>query len=204
MDARVVVVGLGGPGVIFASKVLAQTALALGEDVIGSETHGMSQRGGPVVSHLKVGRYHSPLVRKGTADVVLALDPVEAARHVAFVRPGGLCFVNSAASPSGDWEMGHELSAHLRHLGIAVFALDADRIALECGGPAAANVALLGFATAHPASPFPAEAVAATLERISPARFRALNLRAFEHGRAAIEDALKGAVFVGSTMSDER
>jgi indolepyruvate ferredoxin oxidoreductase beta subunit len=182
MDARVIVAGLGGQGVLFASKVLAQTALALGEEVIGSETHGMSQRGGPVVSHLKVGPYRSPLVRKGSADLVLALDAIEAVRHLVFARPGGLCFVNA---PSGDWGMGESLNSVLDDLGIGVFQVDADRIALECGGPAAANVVLLGFTTAHPASPFPAEAVAATLERISPAKFRALNMRAFERGQTA-------------------
>jgi indolepyruvate ferredoxin oxidoreductase beta subunit len=181
MDARVVVAGLGGQGVLFAVKVLAQTALALGEDVIGSETHGMSQRGGPVIAHLKVGPYRSPLVRRGTADLVLALDAVEAMRHLAFARPGGLCFVNA---PTGQPAMTENLAALVYDLGIGVFHVDADHVAAECGGPAAANVVLLGFATAHPASLFPADAVAATLERISPTAYRALNRRAFECGKA--------------------
>lgn len=186
MNTCVVVAGLGGQGVLFASKVLAQTALALGAEVIGSETHGMSQRGGPVVSHLKVGPYRSPLVRKGSADLVLALDAIEAVRHLAFARPGGLCFVN--ATPAG-WGMGDRLDSALNDLRISIFQVDADRIALECGAPAAANVVLLGFATAHPASPFPAEAVAATLERISPARSRALNVEAFGRGQSAFDKA---------------
>lgn len=184
MNAQVVVAGLGGQGVLFASKVLAQTALEMGDDVIGSETHGMSQRGGPVVSHLKIGPYRSPLVRKGTADLVLGLDATEAARHLAFARPGGLCFVNV---PFGDWMVGEEVSALLDTLGISLLQVDADRIALECGGPTVANVVLLGFATAHPASLFPAEAVAAMLQRISPPRFRELNRRAFERGAEAAQ-----------------
>lgn len=182
MRAQVVIVGLGGQGVLFASKVLAQTALALGEDVIGSETHGMSQRGGPVLSHLKVGPYLGPLVRKGCADLVLALDAVEAVRHLPFARPGGRCFVNA---PTERWGIEASLKPLLEALGIGVFQVDADRIALECGSPAAANAVLLGFATAHPASPFPVEAVAAALERISPAKFRELNVRAFERGQSA-------------------
>lgn len=182
MKAQVVIVGLGGQGVLFASKVLAHTALALGEEVIGSETHGMSQRGGPVAAHLKVGPYHSPLVRQGCADLVLALDAVEAVRHLPFIRPGGLCFANA---PAGSWGIDASLQPFLEALGIGVFQVDADRIALECGSPAAANAVLLGFATAHPASPFPAEAVAATLARISPAQFRGLNMRAFERGQSA-------------------
>lgn len=182
MKVQVVIVGLGGQGVLFASKVLAHTALALGEEVIGSETHGMSQRGGPVASHLKVGPYHSPLVRRGCADLLLALDAVEAVRYLPFVRPGGLCFANA---PAGRWEIDASLKPFLDALGIGVFQVDADRIASECGSPAAANAVLLGFAIAYPASPFPAEAVAATLARISPAKFRDLNMKAFERGQRA-------------------
>jgi indolepyruvate ferredoxin oxidoreductase beta subunit len=102
MDLKLILSGIGGQGVLFATSVFSETALSLGYDVLGSETHGMSQRGGSVISHLKIGAYESPLVRQGTADVLLAFDEDEAYRTLGFLTRGGLCFVNSARSDFWD------------------------------------------------------------------------------------------------------
>lgn len=178
MDLKMILAGVGGQGVLFATRVFSETALALGYDVLGSETHGMSQRGGSVVSHLKIDGYESPLIRQGTADVLLSFDEDEAYRTLAFVRRGGLCFVNS---PHGDfWDNG--VKAYLTKNNIAVHSLAADEIALELGSPRSANLALIGYAVSVPEVRFGYDEIKATIERISPSRFKEVNLRAFEGG----------------------
>lgn len=89
-----IIVGVGGQGILFSSKVLGQISLSRGLDVIGSEVHGMSQRGGSVISHYKIGNYRSPLVQKGEADVLLAFDQMEALRNYDLLREGGQAIVN--------------------------------------------------------------------------------------------------------------
>ena len=89
-----IIVGTGGQGVLFTSKVLGHIAMTRGENILGSEVHGMAQRGGSVVSHFKVGSYASPLVKKGDADILLAFDQNEAVRSLDFLKNGGALVVN--------------------------------------------------------------------------------------------------------------
>ena len=90
-----VIVGIGGQGILFSSRVLGHIALTRGEGVIGSEVHGMAQRGGSVISHFKMGDYQSPLVKAGDADVLLAFDQNEAVRNLHFLKQGGSAVVNT-------------------------------------------------------------------------------------------------------------
>ncbi len=90
--------GVGGQGVVLASYVLSQVAMAEGYDVKQSEVHGMSQRGGSVTSHLRFGdKVWSPLVTPGTADILLSFEALEAMRYVHWLRPGGLLVYNTSA-----------------------------------------------------------------------------------------------------------
>jgi indolepyruvate ferredoxin oxidoreductase beta subunit len=178
IDFNLILSGVGGQGVLFATSVFSETALALGYDVLGSETHGMSQRGGSVISHLKVGSYESPLVRQGTADVLLAFDEQEAYRSLSFVRRNGLCFVNSG---NGDfWDTG--VKGYLLKNGIAAHSFPADELALRMGSPRSANLVLIGYALSLNGVPFHHDQIRETIERITPQRFRQLNLEAFEAG----------------------
>ncbi|MFQ5844470.1 MAG: 2-oxoacid:acceptor oxidoreductase family protein, partial [Planctomycetota bacterium] len=130
--------------------------------VVTAETHGMAQRGAAVESHVKLGGFSASLVRRGRADAVLVLDAgrLEAAR--AFLRPGGRCFVNTAAAPDG------------------AAACDAAGIAAEMGLERGANLLLLGFAAAAEPDLFPGgEALGRALERLSPPPARADNRRAW-------------------------
>jgi indolepyruvate ferredoxin oxidoreductase beta subunit len=180
MQLKLVIVGIGGQGVLFATRILSETALALGHEIIGAETHGMSQRGGSVISHLKIGTQGGPLVRQGTADIFLALDPDEGYKALSFLRDGGAGFVNT-----GRQNYPHaEIAAHLAERNIELYTLNADGIAMELGSPALANVALIGFALAHPALPFSYADVQETLTRVSKERFRAPNLKALARGYA--------------------
>ena len=175
MERKLVLSGLGGQGVVFLTRLLAQTAVTLGHPVMVSETHGMSQRGGSVVSHLKIGSDQAPLIQPGTADILLALERDEAVRNLPFLRRGGAAFVNSEDG------LRPEVEAHLQRLDIRVWCVPASQMAMDLGSAAVANVVLAGFAAAFPALAFPYQALRETVQRLAP-RNRALNLQALEAG----------------------
>lgn len=142
MTARqqILVSGVGGQGVLFITRLLADAAIGKGAGVLTSETHGMAQRGGVVVSHLKVGDFSSPLVRPSHADGLLVLSAENFELHRRFLRPSGWAFVNA---PTG---------VHLEGRGASVCAVDADGLARKSGNPMAANLVLLGCALSGPAN----------------------------------------------------
>jgi indolepyruvate ferredoxin oxidoreductase beta subunit len=179
LNWKLVLAGVGGQGVLFISRLLSETAQVLGLDFVSSEIHGMSQRGGSVVSHLKIGPYTSPLVRQGSADLVLAFTRDEGYRNLGFVRPGGDWVVNCPGRES----LAGEIRKYLDEQGVRVHALDADGLARK--SPRVANVVLVGFATGGGALPLPTTSLSDTLEAISPTPFRALNLEAFQRGLEA-------------------
>ncbi|HEX7519674.1 MAG TPA: 2-oxoacid:acceptor oxidoreductase family protein [Candidatus Deferrimicrobium sp.] len=133
---QVLLSGVGGQGVLFLSRLLAEAAIAAGFPVLTSETHGMAQRGGVVVSHLKVGGFDSPLVRTGRADLLFVLKEENVALHREFLADGGILIVN-APVPT---DAGPRVRVH---------AVDADALALSAGAPHAVNLILLGFALAR-------------------------------------------------------
>jgi len=178
MNLQVILAGVGGQGILFATRIFSELALGQGYDVIGSETHGMAQRGGSVVSHLKIGDYSSPLVRQGTADILFSFDRDEAYRTLGFLKRGGLCFVNS---PREDfWDAG--IKAYLEKNEIRAYSFPADKVALALGAPRSANLALIGYALSTPDVPFTYQDIKETIVRVSPPGFRDVNLQAFDTG----------------------
>ncbi|MFB0538293.1 MAG: indolepyruvate oxidoreductase subunit beta [Anaerolineae bacterium] len=178
MNLQLILSGVGGQGILFATRIFSELALEQGYNVIGSETHGMAQRGGSVISHLKIGDYSSPLVRQGTADILLSLDRDEAYRTLGFLKKGGLCFVNS---PKEDfWDPG--IKGYLEKNEIRAYSFPADKVALALGAPRSANLALIGYALSVPGVPFTYEDIKETIVRVSPPRFRNVNLQAFDTG----------------------
>lgn len=132
---QLIISGLGGQGVLFVTRLLAEAAIAKGLPVLTSETHGMAQRGGTVVSHLKVGGFASPLVRPLQADGLLALKAETVIAHRIFLKPGAWTVVN-----------GH-LQEPVNGVG-ECFEFDADRLALDLQNPKAVNLLVLGRALA--------------------------------------------------------
>lgn len=181
MEHAILLAGIGGQGVLFAHNVLAECAIAQGLNVTGAETHGMSQRGGSVVSHLKIGETSAPLIRQSTADFVIAFDPAEAYRALPFLKRGGTLIVNAAPGTFPDTQVVPRLEAWQ----ITVRTCDADAIARGLGRASAANVALLGFVATCENFPFSSEALRAAVGRVAHPRFRALNEKAFEAGENA-------------------
>ena len=178
MTLKLVIVGIGGQGVVYATKVLSHAALARGERVMASENHGMSQRGGSVMAHLKVGEDEAPLIRRGTADALIGLDRVEALRNVTYIRPGGSAFVNSANG------LGGAVMDRLNELGVGLFTIDAGAGAKELGAPGVTNLVLLGFAAAHARLGLSVEDLEAAVRALGPAKAIELNLKALEMGAA--------------------
>jgi indolepyruvate ferredoxin oxidoreductase beta subunit len=135
MRQQILISGLGGQGVLFVTRLLAEAAIARGLPVFTSETHGMAQRGGTVISHLKVGQFSSPLVRAGHADGLLVLKSENLAQHAVFLKPGGWAVVNAREGESLEFQG-------------SVVTVDADDLARKSGSMKSVNLVVLGFALA--------------------------------------------------------
>ncbi len=146
----VLMVGVGGQGTILASKVLAAAAQAVGYDIKVSEIHGMAQRGGSVVTQVRLGeRVYSPLISEGEADVILAFEELEALRWLSYLKPGGTLIINNqqiypVPVLAGVAEYPQNIIAQIQSRGVNVQVLKALEQAISCGNAKAANVVLLG------------------------------------------------------------
>ena len=187
-ERKVIITGIGGQGIVFLTRLFSQTALDLGLGVVVSETHGMSQRGGSVISHLKINGSDAPLIQRGSADVMIAMDPGEAMQNLDFMRRGGTVFVNSAEG------LHESLAPHLERLDIRVLNHPATATAVELGSPAAANIVLAGFVAAFFILGLPYENMIQTLKQSSK-KGSEKNLQAinagFEAGQKINEETLK-------------
>jgi len=163
MKMQIAITGRGGQGVLFLTRILTESALELGVEVIASETHGMAMRGGSVISTVKVGPFRGPLIRSGQADVMLALDDGSIETFSHLLSKGGTLFVNSPVLP------------HHR-------SIDATGLAAATGSPLMANLVLLGFALKHNGLFCDYPLADSVTRRISPERFREANLAALRLG----------------------
>jgi len=189
---NILVVGIGGQGVMTATEVLAEAAIALGFDAKKTEVAGMAQRGGVVSSHLRFGpRVLSPQIAPGSADLLLAFEAAEALRWCHYLKPGGLVLMNTAKLVPpvvniGLYDYPGNPVAEIQARGYPVHAFDAMDIAMRLGDVRLGNTVMLGAAGDH--LPFPADAVlAAIVKRFSAKKphLVELNRKAFEAGRAA-------------------
>lgn len=189
---NILVVGVGGQGVMTATEILAEAAIALGHDAKKTEVAGMAQRGGVVSSHLRFGpKVLSPQIMPGTADLLVGFESAEAMRWCHYLRPGGLVLMNSAkivppVVDIGLYDYPADPLAEVKARGYQLHAFDAMSIALELGDVRLGNTVMLGAMADH--LPFPAEVLLDAVLK----RFRArkpqmveLNQKAFEAGRAA-------------------
>lgn len=198
---NILVVGIGGQGVMTATEILAEAAIALGHDVKKTEVAGMAQRGGVVSSHLRFGaRVLSPQITPGTADVLLGFEAAEGMRWQHMLRANGLALMNTGrlVPPGVDlglYDYPVDPVESVRAAGTRVFAFDASAIAAELGDIRLGNTVMLGAISDH--LPFSAE----ILEQCILKRFASkkpalveLNRRAFAAGRAAAEQAERAEV----------
>ena len=175
---NIVLCGLGGQGILFMTKVLSHTAMAKGFKTLGAETHGMAQRGGSVISHLRLGDAKSSLVRSGKAHFLLALDEYEAYRNLYFLSNGAGMYVNS----NSDNFPQKDVKNLLDQKKVIYRSFPAAKKALELGAPLSSNLALLGYFSTANGIPINNEDMRKTIENISPDRFRGINLTIFDAG----------------------
>jgi len=184
--ADVLIAGVGGQGIILASEIMALAAMKEGLDVKKAEVHGMSQRGGSVVSTLRYAeKIHSPLIKSGTADILLGFEKLEAYRMAPAVRPDGVIIVNDQeiypiTVASGKAKYPEDLYEKLSATGRKIIKIDAYKIAQELGELRAVNVVILG-ALASQLDLAKESWIEAIKERV-PAKAMEVNLQAFERG----------------------
>jgi len=186
MTKNIMIVGVGGQGSLLASRIIGNAVLLKNYDVKVSEVHGMSQRGGSVVTYVKYGEsVASPVICRGEADVIISFELLEAARWLPYLKKDGVIVTNTQQiNPmpvvTGAAEYPENLVEKLKATGANVIAEDALAIAREAGNEKAVNVALIGL-VAH-ALGFDEETLREAIRISVPEKFLELNLKAFDLG----------------------
>ena len=184
---NVMIVGVGGQGSLLASKLLGRLLMSRGYDIKVSEVHGMSQRGGSVVTYVRFGqKVYSPVIDKGQADFIVSFELLEAARWTSFLKPGGKIIVNTQqVNPMpviiGAAEYPENLVEKMLAAGLDVDAMDALSLAEEAGTSKAVNLVLMGRLSRY--FDIPEEEWMAAIEASVPPKFLELNKKAFLLGR---------------------
>ena len=185
---NIMIVGVGGQGSLLASKLLGKLFLSRGYDVNFSEVHGMSQRGGSVVTYVRYGgKVYSPIIDKGQADFILSFELLEAARWTEYLKPGGRIVTNTQQiNPmpviTGAARYPQQLAEKMAAMGIQVDAFDALGLAEQAGSSKAVNLVLMGRLSRY----FDIDEAEwhAAIEKSVPAKFLEMNQKAFSLGRA--------------------
>ena len=185
---NIMIVGVGGQGSLLASKLLGKLLLSKGYDVKVSEVHGMSQRGGSVVTYVRYGdKVYSPIIDRGEADVIVSFELLEAARWTEYLRPNGKIITNTQQiNPmpviTGAAEYPAQPIEAMQAKGFDVDAIDALSLAQEAGSSKAVNLVLLGRMSNY--FEFSEEDWASAIEQSVPEKFMELNKKAFALGKA--------------------
>ena len=160
------------------TKVLAQAGLNKGLEVMGAETHGMAQRGGSVVSHLRFGDVEGSLVKSGSAHFLLALDESEAYRNIPFLAKGGRIYANAPT----DAFPRQEVKSYLEKTGVVCRSIPCGKVAMDLDAPISSNLVMLGFFSAFEDVPISYRELRETIDMVSKGAFKALNLKVFDAG----------------------
>ena len=187
-----VLTGVGGQGILLSSDILCHVGMAVGYDVKKTDVHGMAQRGGSVISHVRLAdEVFSPVVPVGAAHYLLAFEKLEASRWVHFLRRDGVAVVNDEAIPTlalavspAPYPEDASIAKLLRAQAREVSLVPATALAVELGNPRVANVVLLGTLSHY--LDIPVEVWDEAIGKRVPAKYRELNRRAFQVGREAV------------------
>lgn len=187
------VTGAGGQGIILASDIISETAIAAGYDVKKTDTLGMAQRGGSVISNVRIARQvWSPLIQKGEVDILLALEKLEAARWANYLQPGGIAIVNNQALPPLSVSLGNarypsneEITDILKQWTDRVYFIEGARCARELGNIRTLNMFMLGCASLF--MPFKVWFWKDSISRRLPTSIRQINITAFSQGRKEMQ-----------------
>ena len=205
MTKNIMIVGVGGQGSLLASKMLGKLLLSQGYDVKVSEVHGMSQRGGSVVTYVRYGDHvYSPVIEQGEADMIISFEQLEAARWLPYLKDGGKIVVSTQMIDpmpviTGAMAYPQDLIAKMRAAGADVDSVDALALAEQAGSSKAVNIVLMGRVSRY--FDFPLEAWHQALEESVPSKFIELNRKVLADiavndaaGFAALAEKAKAAI----------
>ncbi|MDK2824004.1 MAG: indolepyruvate ferredoxin oxidoreductase, beta subunit [Clostridia bacterium] len=202
MKLDIIIAGVGGQGNLLASVALANYAMNKGLEVFGTETIGAAQRGGSVISHMRISdkKIYSPLVPQGSADILLGFEPVEAVRNIHFLSPKGKFIINNYPIPTVLCNMGmdqypseEEILNILRSRSPQGYVIDASEKAKEMGTLMMTNVIMLGALTGIEPF-FDKQEMQIIIAELLPQKVLKNNLLAYEEGYKMITDSNAGLV----------
>jgi indolepyruvate ferredoxin oxidoreductase beta subunit len=207
---NVLIAGVGGQGVVLASDILAEVAMAAGLDVKKTDTLGMAQRGGSVISHVAISEdVASPVISEGEADILLAFEKAEAARWSGYLRNGGIVIVNDLSIPPLSVSLGGESypdDAEILHIlqqrASELMFVEGSRLAVDIGNPKVLNVIMLGALSML--TPFNPDLWGKEIGLKLPPHLLDINLTAFELGRREMLQILSGVSEEGSCSHESQ
>jgi len=193
---NLIIAGVGGQGVVMAGNIIGEAAMMTGYDVKKTDTLGMAQRGGSVVSHLRIAdKVFSPLINQGEVDILLAFEKLEAARWSHFLKPSGIVIVNNQAlAPlsvnlgSEQYPSDNEITRIIGHYTEILYILDGTNLAMQLGEVKTLNVLMLGCLSHF--IPFTSEIWRKSIVKNLPTKVIDLNLNAFKIGIKEIKDMI--------------
>ena len=195
MTKNIVLCGVGGQGTVLASKLIAAAAMKKGISVMSAETIGMAQRGGSVFSHIRLGEHlHSPMIAKGTADIIIGFEPAEAVRMLPYLKDNGQVIVSSHAimpvtsTLSGADYDGKEIILYLKKVVNNLLVVDSEKACHELGSSKVLNILLLGAAISSGALGLTEEEIQDAIKERQPEKFHDLNYRALQYFKAQYND----------------
>ncbi|HOV89778.1 MAG TPA: 2-oxoacid:acceptor oxidoreductase family protein [Syntrophorhabdaceae bacterium] len=187
MKLEIICAGIGGRGVLLASTILIECAIKMGYHAMASDEYGMSQRGGSVVSHVKVGSSKSPIIGRENAEILLAFEESEFYRNLSFLKKGGIAIINSKNTsipePVKDLLIKRSASSYI---------IDGDGVAKKTGMIQASNMALLGFFSAFSIGPYRYDSLRDTIKEKVAQRFVKKNIDVFQAGYEEAGDIVRG------------
>ncbi|WXG46267.1 MAG: indolepyruvate oxidoreductase subunit beta [Candidatus Atabeyarchaeum deiterrae] len=189
----IIIAGVGGQGNILASRIVADAAIEAGYHVTIGETFGMSQRGGSVASHLRLGRkkMFGPLIPEASADIVIGLEPLESLRYATiFLKPNGVIVTNShpVMPPDGNYPAQDRIYDFAKKIPSKLYLLDASQIAKDAGDVLSSNIVMVGAAFGAGVIPVKEEQLKNAIKERLPKAVD-LNLKAFDLGKKTVKQA---------------
>jgi indolepyruvate ferredoxin oxidoreductase beta subunit len=189
------ITGVGGQGNVLASDIISEVAIGAGYDVKKTDTLGMAQRGGSVISNVRIAQHvYSPLIREGEVDILLAFEKLEAARWGNYLREGGIAIINNQAVPPLAVSMGNEqypsdtmVTDILKQRTDCIYFVEGSQRARELGNIRTLNIYMLGCVSLF--LPFKVSGWKSSISQHLPASVQKINLTAFDQGRKEMRNA---------------
>ena len=191
MSYSIYICGVGGQGIIKTSVIIGEAAMNQGMNVVMSEIHGMSQRGGSVSTELKIGDFNSSVIPDTTADMLLSFEPIETIRGLHKVNKDSKIVYNThpiiPSSTNEAYPSVDSITSSLKENFSHVLPIDATKLALDAGNVLSLNMVLLGAVTADDKFPLSKDSVIDAMKNNLHKKFHALNLKAIESGYKSIK-----------------